>query len=508
VTTQITTTDKGKININVEELNKKIVIITNSQRPYIQKILLKLSERNPINAESICDYILSEQVSFNIKESTKEGKIKVLVWLSEFLQDKYFKDMEREDILSFLLKLKKPISEDPKQTWIGSYNIRQLIIVSFFKWLFEPNEHDYRLRKTPLCIKGIKKLQNKNISRYTPSDLWTENDISLFLKYSPNKRDRCYHAMAFDLSARPSELLSLRVGDIQFKITNEGIQYAEVEIKGGKTGGSRIIPLIDSIPYVKDWIKHGHPTGTNPNSWLFVSPAKGNYGSKLTYDGLLKHYKDFYKKSFFPKLLLDETIPPADRAYIKNILTKPFALYNLRHSALTEKSKILKEHVLRNHAGWSINSKMPQTYIHYFGNESSVSLLQAKGIVKENQNSEQKDILKPKYCVHCGEINKKFSQFCIKCKMIFSYDAYTDTLEKQKQKDNDIEELKRSVAFLSDRFNAFLLSQSGNRLVYYNNDEDANGNKTNNNPDPKNLKGIELKPEINNKAIGKVIPKK
>jgi hypothetical protein len=151
---------------------------------------------------------------------------------------------------------------------------------------------------------------------------------------------------------------------------------------------------------------------------------------------------------------------------------------------------------------------MPQTYIHYFGNESSVSLLQAKGIVKENQNSEQKDILKPKYCVHCGEINKKFSQFCIKCKMIFSYDAYTDTLEKQKQKDNDIEELKRSVAFLSDRFNAFLLSQSGNRLVYYNNDEDANGNKTNNNPDPKNLKGIELKPEINNKAIGKVIPKK
>jgi len=162
-----------------------------------------------------------------------------LVWLSEFLADKHFKDMEREDILSFLTKLKKPVLDDPKQTWIGLYNIRQMIIVSFFKWLFDPNEHDYRLRKTPLCVKGIKKLPNKNISRYNPSDLWSEYDISLFLKYS-SKRDRCYHAMAFDMSARPSELLSLRIGNIKFKINTEGIQYAEVEIKGGKTS-SRII---------------------------------------------------------------------------------------------------------------------------------------------------------------------------------------------------------------------------------------------------------------------------
>ena len=104
--------------------------------------------------------------------------------------------------------------------------------------------------------------------------------------------------MAFDMSVKPSEILSLRIHDIKFRINNEGIQYGEVEIKGGKTG-SRIIPLIDSIPYVKNWIEHGHPTGTNPDSWLFVSFAKGNYGSKLTYYGLLKHYKDFYKKSFF-----------------------------------------------------------------------------------------------------------------------------------------------------------------------------------------------------------------
>jgi hypothetical protein len=93
--------DIREINTKTQDLNQKVILITNAQRPYIQKILMKLSELNPENAESICNYILSEQISFNIKESTKEGKIKVLVWLSDYLKGLSFKDMKREDILSF-----------------------------------------------------------------------------------------------------------------------------------------------------------------------------------------------------------------------------------------------------------------------------------------------------------------------------------------------------------------------------------------------------------------------
>lgn len=46
-----------------------------------------------------------------------------------------------------------------------------------------------------------------------------------FLKISPNIRNRCYHVMAFDMTARPSKILSLRISDIKFKINNDGIQY-------------------------------------------------------------------------------------------------------------------------------------------------------------------------------------------------------------------------------------------------------------------------------------------
>lgn len=105
--------------------------------------------------------------------------------------------------------------------------------------------HNYRSRNTPSCVKGIKKLPNKNISRYTPSDLWSEYVISLFLKFSPNIRERCYHVMAFDMTARPSKILSLRISDIKFKINNDGIQYV-VEIKEERFG-SRIIPCSNII---------------------------------------------------------------------------------------------------------------------------------------------------------------------------------------------------------------------------------------------------------------------
>lgn len=171
--------------------------------------------------------------------------------------------------------------------------------------------------------------------------------------------------MANDMSARPSEILNLRIGNIKFHINHDGVQYAEVRITGGKTG-SRTVPLIDAIPYLKEWLQE-HPTSSNPDSWLYISQGN-NHGTKFSYEGLSSHY-EYYKKRYFPLLLENETVPDCDKALMRNMLTKPWNLYVFRHSALTEKSQILPEAVLRDHAGWSMSSKMPQVYIH-LNNES------------------------------------------------------------------------------------------------------------------------------------------
>ena len=47
---------------------------------------------------------------------------------------------------------------------------------------------------------------------------------------------------------------------------------------------------------------------------------------------------------------------------------------------------MLKEHILRQHAGWSGRSQVHLKYVHYFGNESSKSILQEYGILpKDNE---------------------------------------------------------------------------------------------------------------------------
>jgi hypothetical protein len=101
---------------------------------------------------------------------------------------------------------------------------------------YNPDEPNSKNRKTPPCMIGIKKLPRKLQSRYNPSDIWDSREHSIFLKYCPFKRDKCYHAIANDTSARPHELLNLRIKDIKFHLTEEGKQYAILRITEGKTG--------------------------------------------------------------------------------------------------------------------------------------------------------------------------------------------------------------------------------------------------------------------------------
>jgi len=85
-------------------------------------------------------------------------------------------------------------------------------------------------------------------------------------------------------------------------------------------------------------------------------------------------------------------------------------------------------------------------YIHYFGNESSDSLLEAYGLVTRDQN--QINTLQYKQCPNCAEPNKRESKFCMKCKMVLTYDAYNETLAVEQSKVRKIEDLtKRQEQF-------------------------------------------------------------
>jgi integrase/recombinase XerD len=240
------------------------------------------------------------------------------------------------------------------------------------------------------------------------------------------------------------EIVKLKIRDVSFKTTGN-YQYAEVVVNG-KTG-SRPIPLIDSIAYLKDYLDHEHPQPTNSNSPLISGTGRG-LGRHIKAARIYTIY-DEYKKQIFPKLLESPNVLPEDKQKIKELLKKPWNPYIRRHSALTEKSTILKEHVLRQHAGWSGSSQMHLKYLHYFGNESNESLLEAYGIVASGQ---QLDQLRPKQCPNCSEPNKPDSKFCAKCRMVLSYDAYSEALEKQNQEKSEMDGIKQQLQELRNMF--------------------------------------------------------
>jgi integrase len=148
-----------------------------------------------------------------------------------------------------------------------------MVLNKLFRWLYNyyyqynkvKNNGKLEQKKciTPLCMQGIKQLSRKQTSTYKASDIWTSKDHTLFLKYCPEKRYRCYHAMANDTSCKSHELLSLRLKDIMFKVSSNGTEYAEVDIVENKTK-PRTLPLIFSIPYVKGWID-SYPLANNPD---------------------------------------------------------------------------------------------------------------------------------------------------------------------------------------------------------------------------------------------------
>jgi hypothetical protein len=118
-----------------------------------------------------------------------------------------------------------------------------------------------------------------------------------------------------DTSCRPHEILNARISNVTFK--NEGnYQYAEIFVNG-KTG-SRPLPLINSIPYVKDYLDHEHPQPTNPNSPLICGTGRG-LGRHIS---TLRFYKiyDEYKKEIFPKLLESPNVLPEDKQKINDLL--------------------------------------------------------------------------------------------------------------------------------------------------------------------------------------------
>lgn len=80
--------------------------------------------------------------------------------------------------------------------------------------------------------------------------------------------------------------------------------------------GIRHLPLIDSIPYIKDYLQNGHRQAGNPNALLFSVEGGKSFGKGRPLDlSTLSHiYKKFHRE-LFPKLVKEDQVSNQDSYY-------------------------------------------------------------------------------------------------------------------------------------------------------------------------------------------------
>jgi hypothetical protein len=127
-------------NSSTSILDRKIDLVTEGLQPFYNKILKKrLSNKN---ATTVCDYILSNKRENNVGSHNIKLKIQTLINFSEFIGtnkvlSKDSADITKDDVHMFLERYRKDEGTDPLHKWIGTYNLKLIILLQFFKWLYD-----------------------------------------------------------------------------------------------------------------------------------------------------------------------------------------------------------------------------------------------------------------------------------------------------------------------------------------------------------------------------------
>ena len=384
------------------------------------------------NALTIAKFLLASTVESNISNSYKEDLIFTLCKLSIYV-GKNFKDFDREDVLSFLDSYRKTEPKDPLHGWIGSYNLHRGFIVKFFRWMYYADVKPMD-RPKPDCVANIPNLKRKEKSIYKPTDLWTAEDDLLFLKYCPSKRDRCYHAISRDSSCRPHEIIKLRIKDVVFKMAGEK-QYAEILVNG-KTG-QRHIPLINSIPYLKDWLDDQIDNRPNDGEELTEEEKRIQQliNTPVTEEDIKLVFETLYKEAKYDKISIKQLFYGMCSAFTKT---------GIPHNVNSKDSGAGKNYLLE-----LCSRVFPDKYVEQFVGVSDKAFVHRRGQpVIEDKATGQLTFIQPIIKELENEINNITDQIAIeKCTLPKNrdYEKIGKLTVQQNKKLREIKECGKSL---------------------------------------------------------------
>jgi len=243
-----------------------------------------------------------------------------------------------------------------------------------------------------------------------PEDFLTVEEKDRMLTAAEHPRDRAYLEVNWDSGARPGEILSRRLRDVEFD------EYGAVMIvRHGKTGDRRI-RLIESAPALATWVNN-HPHRGDPDAPLWVNIGTTNHNESWGYYAARKLVRTLAEKA----------------AIIKHVTP-----YSFRHGRATQLANHLTESQLSQHLGWRQGSKMPAVYVHLSGRDLDSRLLELHGL-KPKTNHDLSEAVRT--CPRCNTRNGPESKYCNRCGLTLDLKTALEAQERIDRAEDILEKL-------------------------------------------------------------------
>ncbi len=448
----------------------------------------RISKHNNIRSELIQKYIKSASIR---NENTAIQYQSRLLTFEKFIEKTY-----RIDTDIFIQKLKNG-EYDPYDILneyclflqnnynLSSITFRDKIIT--VKTFLEYNDMEISPRKFKLKVRFPKTI-------FKHKEAIDKEDIIKILNGCSNLRLKTYVMLLASTGLRTTEALSIRLKDLNLDNTNNNNNPANLIIRGEftKTKVDRFVFLTREVQnQIKIWLDFKYRTR---RICYYTNKDKEEIGGGKKTITEYKTPKKNPNELIFSLYQVDKPRPEILYENLTGIFAK--TLDRIGMGSREDGNEIRRKitlHSFRRFVKTTISDLGYSDYSEWFIGHSGSTYWRKK-------DSEKAEIFKKiePYLTFLNVPQLERQGADLQTKIEELQDINQLLRSQQNEKEEQIKKLEESVAFLADRFNAFLTSQPGNKILYDYSGDDGNGQSGG------IVKGIELKPEISNKAIGEI----
>lgn len=292
--------------------------------------------------DKITDFVYYLRFERNLSENTliayETDLQKLKTFAEEVLQGMSVEEISYENLQQFLYERSKTENSERSQARLVSS------IKAFFRYLSE----DEIRQDNPATL-----LEAPKLGIYLPDTLEKEEInalVSVVDRSSPlGERNYCIIEVLYGCGLRVSELISLRISNINFQEN-----YLKVEGKGGKI---RLVPIADyTLSLIRDYILNTRPLGKvapKYEDYLFLN----NRGKTLTRVMVFTFIKEYAQKANIQKRISPHTFRHSFATHLlRNGADLRFIQDMLGHSSITTteiythlETEELRETILKYH---------------------------------------------------------------------------------------------------------------------------------------------------------------